>query len=340
MFQGKNVLFISVSFFNYENLIKKELENMGVRVDLFDERPSNSFFSKAIIRIKKEVYSGKINKYFKGIIEKIKDKRYDYFLLIKGEATPKFFLDFLKENNPGIKFIFYTYDSFKNNSNGLEILSYFDEKFTFDSHDSAKYRMNFRPLFFAEEYGTLNVNIKVFENDLAFVGTAHSDRYSISENAKEWCNKHGLKMFAFYFSPSKTLFRFKKLTDKEFKKFDLHKISFQSLSHEKIIEVYKNTKAILDINHPGQNGLTMRTFEALGAGKKLITTNPNIKDYPFYHPQNVLIIERENIIFKEDFFETDFREIDVKIRESMSLKGWLYEVFGFSSNEHWKQVIK
>ena len=56
--KGKNILLISVKFFNYEILIKHELEKMGASVTLFDERPSNSFFSKAIIRIKKEMYSG------------------------------------------------------------------------------------------------------------------------------------------------------------------------------------------------------------------------------------------------------------------------------------------
>lgn len=340
MLEKKNILFISVSFFNYENLIKKQLEMMGASVDLFDERPSNSFFSKAIIRIKKEVYSVKINQYFREIIKKLKDKKYDYFLLIKGEATPKFFLEFLKENNPGIKFIFYTYDSFKNNSNGLEILNYFDSKFTFDSHDALQYKLSFRPLFFAQDYERLNDERKIFKTDLAFIGTAHSDRYSISEMAKSWCGNHNLNMFTFYFSPSKALFKFKKLTDQEFKNFDENKISFKSLTHKEIVDIYKNAKVILDINHPGQNGLTMRTFETLGAGRKLITTNPNVKTYPFYDPQNIYIIERGNIQFEEIFFKTDFKEMSSEIRNSMSLKGWIKEVFGLSDTSLWETVIK
>ncbi|MGG5208552.1 hypothetical protein ACQWU4_06355 [Chryseobacterium sp. MIQD13] len=338
--KGKSILLISVKFFNYEVLIKHELEEMGASVALFDERPSNSFFSKAIIRIKKEMYSVKINQYFNEIIEKIKDKKYDYFLLIKGEATPKFFLDFLKENNPGIKFIFYTYDSFKNNSNGLDILNYFEAKFTFDSQDAVQYQMSFRPLFFAQDYGNLYGKNKEFQNDLAFIGTAHSDRYSISEKAKSWCNGHQLKMFTFYYSPSKLLFKYKKATDRNFKNFDYNKISFNSLSHHEIVDVYKNTKVILDINHPGQDGLTMRTFETLGAGRKLITTNPKIKKYPFYDSQNVYIIEREAIKFDENFFRSDFKEMNSEIRESMSLKGWVNEVFGLSSIKHWEQVLK
>lgn len=339
MLQHKNVLLISVKFFNYEGLIRKQLEIMGAHVDLFDERPSNSFFSKAIIRIKKEMYAVQINQHFRGIIERIRSTKYDYFLLIKGEATPKFFLDFLKSNNPGIKFIFYTYDSFKNNSNGLAILSYFDKKFTFDSQDALQYKLSFRPLFFAEDYGSLSETNNDFVNDLAFIGTAHSDRYLISEKANDWCKQHRLKMFTFYFSPSKILFRFKKMVDKDFKNFDFNKISFQSLSHDEIIGLYKQSKVILDINHPGQNGLTMRTFEALGAGRKLITTNAKIKSYPFYDPQNIYIMERGDIKFDERFFKTEFKQIDIEIRESMSLKGWVSEIFGKSSVSHWISIV-
>lgn len=339
MLSGKRILLISISFFNYENLIKDEIENMGGIVDLYDERPSNSFFSKAIIRLKKGLYASKINRYFKSISEKIKEVKYDYFLLIKGEATPVFFLDFLRQQNPNIRFIYYTYDSFKNNSNGLELLNYFDEKYTFDSSDALEYGINFRPLFYAREYAELaNVQEK-FEYDLSFVGTAHSDRYKIAEIAKKWCNKSNLKMFTYYFSPSKLLFKYKKLTEKDFKNFDERLISFRSLRHHEIVDLYRKSRVILDINHPGQNGLTMRTFETLGAGRKLITTNPNIIKYPFYNSSNILILDRSNFMFEEEFFRKEMEPLSNELLHSMSLRGWIEEVFGLVDNNQWSKVL-
>lgn len=341
MLTGKNILLISVKFFNYEVLIKKELEKMGATVALYDERPSNSFFSKAIIRIKKEVYKTKITSYYQKIMKELEGKSFDYFLLIKGEVVPVFFIDFLREKNPSIKLIYYTYDSFKNNKNGLDIMNLFDAKFTFDSNDAIQYNMGFRPLFFATDYSDLYMkNEENFKYDLAFIGTAHSDRYIIAENANNWCNKNGLKMFTFYFSPSKLLFKIKKLTEKSFKNFDPKKISYNSLSHKNIITIYKDSKAILDINHPGQNGLTMRTFETLGAGRKLITTNEKVKNYPFYNENNIWIIDRDNPQYGKTFFETDFSPMPNNIYESMSLNGWIKEVFGLASTQHWLQVIE
>lgn len=340
MLQNKNILLISVKFFNYEILIKKELERMGATVVLYDERPSNSFFSKAIIRLKKEVYRTKIESYYNKLISELKDKKFDYFLLIKGEALPKFFIEFLRKNNPAIKLIYYTYDSFKNNKNGLDIINLFDAKFTFDSSDAIEYKIGFRPLFFDTDYANLYLqNINHFNYDLAFIGTAHSDRYTIAENANSWCVLNKFKMFTFYYSPSKLLFKIKKITEKSFKNFDIKKISFKSLTHQEIITIYKDSKVILDINHPGQNGLTMRTFETLGAGRKLITTNENIKKYPFYDENNILVINRTNPIYNETFFKSEFKPIEKSVYDSMSLNGWILEIFELKNVNHWDQIL-
>lgn len=336
--KDKKILFISVKFFNYEILIKKQMEDLGAEVDWFDERPSNSFFTKAMIRLNKNVIASSINTYYRRIIDKIKNTQYDCFLLFKGEAVPKFFLEFLRNNNPNIKLIFYTWDSFDNNGNGLKIIDSFDFKYTFDAEDARRLNIGFRPLFFAEDYGRLYADRKEFENDIAFIGTAHSDRYIITEKIRNWCDRNGVKLFAFYFSPSKILFRYNKLVNKNFKLFDYKKISFNSLSHNDIIKIYKNSKIILDINHPKQKGLTMRTFESLGAGRKLITTNSEISKYPFYNKQNILIIDRNNIQLNKDFFEAEFREIEESLLECMSLRGFVEDIINGIEHKYWDNV--
>lgn len=332
-FKGKNILILSVKFFNYENLIKQKLVDNGAKVDLFDERPSNSFLSKAIIRLKRGMYQRRIHSHYKKIIDSIQNENYDYFLLIKGEVVPIFFLKFLRSNNPNIELIYYTFDSFKNNPNGLSVLPFFDRKFTFDLEDARKYKLSFRPLFFASVYDQMkNQKEELFDYDLSFIGTVHSDRYNISHQLEKLCNQFGLKMFNFYFSPSKILFYYKSLTDKSYMKFDLKMISFKSLKHSQINDIYIRSRAILDINHPGQSGLTMRTFETLGSGRKLVTTNHFVKLYPFYNENNILVIDRDNPKLDYSFFEKDFQEIDESVNYSMSLEGWLNELFYFQSD--------
>ncbi len=58
---------------------------------------------------------------------------------------------------------------------------------------------------------------------------------------------------------------------------------------------------ILDIHHPGQTGITQRSIKSLAMGQRLITTNPTIRNYPFFDERYVQIIDREAPDIHEDF---------------------------------------
>ncbi len=90
---------------------------------------------------------------------------------------------------------------------------------------------------------------------------------------------------------------------------------------------HTNTKVILDLPHPLQNGLTMRTIEAIGANKKLITTNEDIKNYDFYDEDNICILDKENITIEKDFFEKPYKKISKDIKNKYSLDSWIEDVF-------------
>ncbi|WP_369765648.1 hypothetical protein [Flavobacterium sp. WC2429] len=339
--KDKKILFISVQTFNYEKAIADKLRSLGAEVDYYDERPTNSIFVKGIIRLRRSLYQNTINKYYNRILAQIVDGNYDYLFVIKGEVIPAFFLEEFRKRNLKCEFIFYTWDSFNNNPHGQSILKYFDKKFTFDNFDANTFNLSFRPLFFIDEYDELNgAKSEVIKQDLLFLGTAHSDRYKISSEAVGWCNENNLKAYAYYFMPSRLVFIFKSIFDPSFKGFEYRKLSFSSLSILDIIALYKQSSVILDVNHPGQKGLTMRTFEALGAGKKLITTNPDIKKYLFYNEKNIFIIDRKNIVLEKSFFETPFVPINEELRNAMSLTGWLKMLFVETKENYWIANIK
>ena len=122
-------------------------------------------------------------------------------------------------------------------------------------------------------------------------------------------------------------FALKKIFDKNLKQFDRKKLSFKKLEHSEIGEIYRNTFAVLDINKPFQLGLTMRTFEALAAGKKLLTTNSDIENYPFYDAKNIHILDRNNLKIEAGFFQTPFQKLDSEILEKMSLDSFISCLF-------------
>jgi hypothetical protein len=284
----KSILFICPAFFGYENVIKSALVNNGYEVDFFDERTSNNSFLKAIFRVKKSLLNSFIERHYESILKKIENKHYDYFFLIKGEVVPESFIVKFKELNPQARLVYYTYDSIKNNNkNSVYILKHFDDCFSFDFEDVKTYpTLRLKHLFYSNEFVS-KANAKSRDYNISFVGTLHSNRFSILKKLFAYFNN----TFVFYYMPAKWFFYFEKFTKKEFKQIEITDVSFDKLSKSQVAEIFKNSKSVLDIQRFGQTGLTMRTFEVLAAGAKLITTNNFIKSVPFYNSENIIVLE-------------------------------------------------
>lgn len=339
-FIGKKILFLSVQTFDLQREIKEKLEELGAEVYYFDERPANNNFTKGIIRLKPSLLKKKIKKYYSSIFKKISEIKFDYLFVNRGEIVPKEFILKFKSANPNCKSIFYTWDSFKNNPNPIDIIELFDRKFTFDSEDAEQKNINFRPLFYLQDFSKIKGEGLDSNYNLLFLGTAHSDRYKLSSEINNWCLKNNLSTYCYYYMQGRFVYFFKKFFDRSFKEFDFKKLSFISLNKNQILNLYKQSNCILDIHHPWQKGLTMRTIEAIGAGKKLITTNAEIKRYSFYNPANILVIDREKIDLNLDFFRSKYQEIDQKIYERLSLEGWLNCIFFEDESDIWIAEIK
>ena len=77
----------------------------------------------------------------------------------------------------------------------------------------------------------------------------------------------------------------------------------KSLSHKEILNYFARALCIIDFPSSFQTGLTMRTFETLAAGKKLITTNKYITNEPFYNPEYIQVIDTDNYRLDVDFIK-------------------------------------
>lgn len=320
---NNRILYISPKFFGYEKIIKEKLENLGAKVDYFDDRPSNDFLTKVFIRLKfKFLVNKKINKYYDGIFDFIKDKHYDYIFVVSPETFSFKELQTIKNMQPNAKTILYMWDSFKN-KNSFNTIELFDKVFSFDSRDVKKYDLSFLPLFYIDEYEKLET--KKYEFDLTFVATAHSDRYKIAKDIYKLLDNYNI--YYYFYLPNKVMYYIRKYFIKSYNYGEIQDFNFNPLDHYKIVEVFSKSKVILDINHPSQYGLTMRTFECLGAKKKLITTNKNIMDYDFYNPNNIMIIDRNNMKIDKSFFDSSYEKLEVHIHEKYSIENWLKNIF-------------
>lgn len=324
-FQGKKILFLSPRFFGYEEAITARLQQLGAEVTFIDERPGNSLLSKGLVRVKSRLIRNRTVQYYRTILRDLGNKNFDFFLLIKGETVPDFFLQTLRKTHPQTVFIYYTYDSVAEYPRFRDLFRKFQRSFTFDPDDAAKFNVKFRPLFYVPEYLLKEKAGKMY--DLIFIGTAHTDRYIAGEKVLRAAENHSLRTFFCYYAPGRLAFYLKRIFDKNMQAFDRKKLNFKSFSHKKIRDLYRQSVAVLDLNKPFQKGLTMRTFEALAAGCKLVTTNGDIKRYPFYNPQNILVVDREKPVLNPGFFSTPFQPINENILHNMSLDAWLETLF-------------
>ena len=130
-------------------------------------------------------------------------------------------------------------------------------------------------------------------------------------------NENGWKAYWFLYLQAGFMFYWYWLTKKEFKLTDRSLFTTVKKSGNEIASIVSKTAIIVDIESPGQKGLTMRNIEMIGLKKKLVTTNKDIIHYDFYKPQNICIIDRSNPIIPNSFIEHPSRHLSIVLYRIM-----------------------
>lgn len=327
--KNKNILFLAPNFFGYEFEIKKTLESLGANVFYFDERPKNDFLTKVLIRLNiKKLIQEKINRYYNQIITTTKSEKLDYLFLIAPETIDERTINKIKKLHKDIKVYIYMWDSIENKKTALSLLDISDKFLTFDRQDKhINNKIDFLPLFYINSYQEIANERSDFKYDLSFIGTIHSDRYKIVKQIEKIATANNITTYFYFYSPSKVLFSLQRLLLKDFKHIDKKDVSFISLKKEDVLNIMKNSKAIIDIHHPHQSGLTMRTIEVLGAKRKLFTTNEDIKHYDFYNEKNIYIFDRNNPNIDASFLNSQYEDAPTKVYDKYSIKEWVHYIF-------------
>ncbi|WP_263275854.1 capsular biosynthesis protein CpsH [Streptococcus sp. CSL10205-OR2] len=300
---------------------------LGADVYYFDERPITKSYQKALLKVNPNIFSHRTERYFFNILEKVKDIKFDYVFFLKCEMPTIKVMKTYRNHFKESKFCLYMWDSLSNVVNIEKKLSFFDDIYSFDVDDSKRNdNINFRPLFYADDFQIKHSLSENFTYDLCFLGTIHSDRYKVISQVKRIAKKNNLKTFFFNFLQSRFMYDFYKLTKEEFKDTRPSDFSFDKMSSIEIADVVSQSKIVLDIQHPKQTGLTMRTIEMIGMHKKIITTNAAIKQYDFYNPNNISVIDREDVKIDVSFFDKPYEPLDEEIYYHYSLEAWVLEM--------------
>ena len=324
-YQGKRILFFYNKYMGYERIIEEELLDMGFQVDAFDERPIDKTHQKVIRKICPGFFNKKTELYYSEILNKIKHNYYDIVFFIKCDMPTPNALKGFREAFPNAKFCLYMWDSLNNYPDTREKFKYFDVINTFDRKDSIDEKIGFRPLFYAKQYEQKVDKDKNHKYDFCFIGTIHSDRFEMLQKVKTEAKKNNQSVFFYPYLQKKYVFYAYKILKPGFRNANINDFKFEKISGDKIAEVVSESKAVIDVQHPKQTGLTMRTIEMIGMNKKLITTNEDIKNYDFYNPTNICVVDRKNPVIEKEFFEVPYKELPEDIYRKYNLTQWVID---------------
>ncbi|MEY8214337.1 MAG: hypothetical protein RPR97_07610 [Colwellia sp.] len=313
---GKKILFIGIGFYDYDALIIAKLEAAGANVTYICQEHQNRFVNQLTkISFCRGIESRYSAKYLSGLVSN--ESGYDEVFVIKGSRLSPEYMNTLRLNNPMALFKLYQWDSIKRFEGDKRIFDFFDFVYSFDRIDCKNNSFTFVPLFFRQKI-TRKSNYKY---DLSFVGWLHFNRLRLLMNMSVELAK-AQRTYKFYlFTGIKSWFVLNIVKGIKF----IHR---KTLPYSEYLQTLNDSDAVLDFHHPDQDGLTMRTIEALGANRKIITTNADVKNYDFYNENNVLVLEGESDVADiVEFVSKGYIEVPDNILDGYSLDSWLARIF-------------
>lgn len=323
---GKKILVFSPygATKHYGEAIIQELRTRGAVVYGYDERPSQNSFVKIAIRLFKKRIPQIFTSYCNRIIRRHKDIPLDYILICRGEAfTPQSIMS-LRSAFPESKVILYFWDILKcadlrNN------IPYAHKAYSFDPDDVANNRgLSFRPTFFVPEYKSIRRDLSK-ENDVVFIGTLHSNRHKIIKRIKSILKTQGINLLTYLYIPSILVYIKDCVYKFPYAKFK--DVRFSPISIKDTIKLLERSKAILDINYTAQKSLSTRAYEAMAGQIKYITTNPEVCQYDFYNPNNILVVDINNLEIPRSFLDSPFEPVSERILYKYSVSGLVDDLF-------------
>jgi len=318
---------ISFDFWGYDAHIVETLKEKGIEANhikigaVFFEN-----FGGRLTNLFSKVFLDKNLKYQKRqkfVIEQL-DKlgHQDQILVLNADTFDHSTLEYMKKStNRFITFLYDNLDRFP----VQDKLHFFDKIYSFDDKDIEKHEFerltnyNYLPFLSQEKQNP--------SEDALYITSYDKKRIKQLEILSQKFEELGLK-FDLYVIGKKSW------KNQLIKPFSKNKIVFtrKRINHENLPEFYKRTKVILDLMRKNQYGLSFRVFEAMALEKKIITDNEKIKNYDFYNPNNILVLNKDFSNITKEFFETPYQSLPEGIYKKYTLEKWVERVFNLEND--------
>ncbi|WP_294236378.1 hypothetical protein [uncultured Chryseobacterium sp.] len=320
-FKGKSIIIAAPNHYGLLQRFKENLEALGFNVTVIpDDIKVYIGLKNNLIHIYKKLFNK--NSEFKRekkielrttkqieILIRQNIKQFDYALFVRPDLFSDKLIQYVKERT--FSTAAYQWDGMDRFPSAYKKIDLFDRFFVFDKTDHKK---NEKLIPITNFYFD-DIPAKANTIDAYFIGTYMESRMgTIIKLAKKFKNL-GLN----------TSINLIAKTPKKLKNIDLGIVNLTNrpVSFKENIINSSKSRIILDFVNDVHHGISMRTFESIGFRKKLITNNLLVKDYDFYNPSNIFVIENDNFEGIEDFINTSYENLPEDIYDKYSFKSWI-----------------
>ena len=101
----------------------------------------------------------------------------------------------------------------------------------------------------------------------------------------------------------------------------------KGISYYEIINYISQSKCIVELQEPGQTGLTLRAMEALFFQKKLFTDNMEVMKCDFYRQENIFVWGHDEESRLADFLRVPYQKVSEEIVNQYTWEAWLDRFF-------------
>ena len=320
------VLLLGPSFFGYRDLVGRGLSRLGHEVEVADDRPSESVAFRSLAKVSYAPLAPAIERHARRLERRLREGRHDLVVYLGGMTfclSPAQLARLRAAT--GASFAAYLWDSLANSPRVDACLGLFDRVLSFDPADCAARGLELRPLFFSGPFREVPLApAGGFEYDACFVGSVHQpSKFEAVLGIIEALEAQGLRVLSHLYMPSRSAEALRRATRPSYRRAALTRTP---LTAREVARAYAASRAVIDSPQPGQSGLTMRTLEAVGARRKLITANPEALRYDLAGSGQVMAWDGG--AGAAGFVSSPFRELPADVYESYSAEAFCRALAG------------
>lgn len=221
---------------------------------------------------------------------------------------------YIHKKNPNCKVFLFMWNKTDAAHKNHTIFSDKSAIYSTDPGDCRIYNLKYNHIFYPIEYA--QPYSEQYNNQLFFLG-ADKNRAPLIKSLKDLLTQSGLVC------DIRVLSKVSNNYSNEFADI----LTNHSLTYEEYLKELKHCGILLDIIQTGQQALTMRVLESIFLSKKLITNNRDIKNYDFYHPNNILILpespDTSLVPLIKEFRAKPFKAYNQEILQRYDFYHWL-----------------